>query len=227
MPNGKFVAYYRVSTVRQGASGLGLDAQREAVARYLNGGDWKLMAEMTEVETGKAADRPKLHDALRLCRLHKATLVIAKLDRLARNMAFTAWLMDSGVEFVAVDNPHATRLTIHILAAMAEHEAAAISTRTKDALAAAKRKGVKLGGDRAGNFETIAAAGRIAGNAARSKASKDRSADLAPTLADLRANGATSLRDLAAGLNERGFTTARGGAWSAVQVSRVLATIGG
>ena len=146
--SGKFVAYYRVSTDRQGKSGLGLDAQREAVTSYLNGGSWQLVQELVEVESGKRADRPQLAAALAACRKHKAKLVIAKLDRLSRNLAFIATLMDSGVEFVAVDNPHANRLTVHILAAVAEHERVMISERTKAALAAAKARGTQLGNPR-------------------------------------------------------------------------------
>jgi DNA invertase Pin-like site-specific DNA recombinase len=119
---GKFVAYFRVSTDRQGKSGLGLDAQREAVMNYLNGGRWTLVDEFTEVESGKRNDRPELVKALAACKKQKAKLVIAKLDRLSRNLAFIATLMDSGVEFVAVDNPHANKLTIPILAAVAQHE---------------------------------------------------------------------------------------------------------
>src|SRR5262249_50048544 len=118
---GKFVAYYRVSTDKQGASGLGLDAQRQAVTTYLDGAPWRLGAQHTEVESGKRADRPELTKALAACRKHKAKLIIAKLDRLSRNLAFIAALMDSGVEFIAVDNPHANKLTIHILAAVAQH----------------------------------------------------------------------------------------------------------
>jgi DNA invertase Pin-like site-specific DNA recombinase len=139
---GKFVAYYRVSTARQGRSGLGLEAQQSAVREHLNGGRWKLIAEITEIETGKRVDRPKLAEALKLCRVHGGTLIIAKLDRLARNVAFISTLMESGVDFEAVDFPQANRLTIHIMAAVAEHEAKAISERTKAALAAAKRRGV-------------------------------------------------------------------------------------
>src|SRR5262249_21708907 len=132
-PRGKFVAYYRVSTDRQGQSGLGLEAQRSAVLAYLDGGSWTMFAEFTEVESGKHADRPQLAAALVACKKHKAKLVIAKLDRLSRNLAFIATLMDSGVEFVAVDNPHANKLTVHILAAVAEHEREMISERTKAA----------------------------------------------------------------------------------------------
>src|SRR3954451_16215958 len=131
MASGKWVAYYRVSTQKQGASGLGLDAQREAVGRYLDGGNWQLAAEFTEVDSGKRNDRPDLAKALATCRRIGATLVIAKLDRLARNVAFVSNLMESGVEFTAVDFPTANRLTIHILAAVAEHEAAMASTSAK------------------------------------------------------------------------------------------------
>jgi DNA invertase Pin-like site-specific DNA recombinase len=142
---GKFIAYYRVSTDRQGKSGLGLNAQRKAVEDYLNGGRWTLVNEFTEIESGKRNDRPKLEEALAACKKQKAKLVIAKLDRLSRNLAFIATLMESGVEFVAVDNPHATKLTIHILAAVYQHEREMISQRTKDALAAAKKRGQRLG----------------------------------------------------------------------------------
>src|SRR6516165_4391847 len=137
---GKFVAYFRVSTDRQGKSGLGLEAQREAVMNFLNGGPWALVGEFTEVESGKRADRPQLEKALAACKRQKAKLVIAKLDRLSRNLAFVATLMESGVEFVAVDNPHANKLTVHILAAVAQHEREMISERTKAALAAAKKR---------------------------------------------------------------------------------------
>jgi DNA invertase Pin-like site-specific DNA recombinase len=142
---GRFVAYYRVSTDRQGRSGLGLEAQQKAVRDYLDGGSWDLVGELTEVETGRANDRPELTKALALCRKHKAKLVIAKLDRLSRNLAFIATLTDSAVEFVAVDNPHANKLTIHILAAVAQHEREMIAARTKAALQAAKRRGRVLG----------------------------------------------------------------------------------
>src|SRR4051812_30379048 len=174
MAGGKWVAYYRVSTAKQGASGLGLEAQREAVAGYLNGGDWQLAAEFTEVESGRKNDRPELAKALAMCRRIGATLIIAKLDRLARNVAFVSNLMESGVEFTAVDFPTANRLTIHILAAVAEHEAAMTSTRTKAALAAAKARGVKLGGDRHGLIRRFAKKGHAAGLTVRkTRAAKD------------------------------------------------------
>ncbi|MFY9290382.1 MAG: recombinase family protein [Methylorubrum rhodinum] len=222
MAQGRFVAYFRVSTARQGRSGLGLEAQQEAVRSYLNGGSWQLVAEVIEVESGKRSDRPKLAEALRLCRLHKATLIIAKLDRLARNVAFVSSLMESGVEFTAVDFPQANRLTVHILAAVAEHEAKLISDRTKAALAAAKARGVKLGGDRGATLSTEAKAKGVAVLQARANS---RAADLAPVVAELRASGATSLRSLAAGLNRAGIAPPRGTTWSPMAVSRTLARI--
>src|SRR5437016_5331644 len=154
----KYIAYFRVSTARQGRSGLGLEAQRQAVRTHLNG--VKPLSEFVEVESGRRSDRPKLTEALSACRVHKATLVIAKLDRLARNVAFVSNLMDAGVEFEAVDFPQANRLTIHILAAVAEHEARMISERTCAALAAAKKRGVRLGGfrERAGTCTDLAKA---------------------------------------------------------------------
>ena len=197
-----FVTYIRVSTQRQGRSGLGLEAQQTAVCDFLNGSDWRLVAEVTEVESGKRSDRPKLAEALKLCRLHGAVLVIAKLDRLARNVAFISNLMESGVEFHAVDFPQANRLTVHILAAVAECEAKAILERTKAALAAAKRRGVKLGGYRG---TTMTKAMRKAASEAIAKRAQSRAADLVPTIAELQAAGATTLRAIAAGLNERGI----------------------
>jgi DNA invertase Pin-like site-specific DNA recombinase len=213
---GKFVAYYRVSTDQQGASGLGLEAQRAAVNTYLDGGPWRLVAEHTEVESGKRADRPELAKALAACRKHKAKLIIAKLDRLSRNLAFIAALMDSGVEFVAVDNPHANKLTIHILAAVAQHEREAISERTKAALAAAKARGKKLGGPRLANA-------RKRSLAVRSAAADAFAANVRPIIEQIQASGVSSLRGVAKALTARGVRTARGGSeWTAVQVSNVL-----
>lgn len=143
----KAVAYFRVSTAKQGASGLGLDAQREAILRHLGSGAWTLIGEYTDIESGtrKGNARPELAKALAHAKRERATLVIAKLDRLARNVAFVSRLMESGIEFCAADNPAATKLTIHILAAVAEAEADAISRRTREALAAARARGVALG----------------------------------------------------------------------------------
>src|SRR5579862_1273650 len=176
MANGKFISYLRVSTAQQGASGLGLEAQRAAVLSYLNGGKWSLVQEVVEVESGKRADRPALATALRLCKKHRATLVIAKLDRLARNVAFIANLVESGVEFVAVDMSQANKFTVHIMAAVAEQEAEAISKRTRAALAAAKARGTQLGGRRvsAERFAEIGAAARRM----RTEQADKRAADL-------------------------------------------------
>ena len=220
MANGKFVSYLRVSTARQGASGLGLEAQRAAVDGYLNGGDWTLVQEVLEVESGKRNDRPSLALALRLCRKHRATLVIAKLDRLARNVAFISNLMESGVEFVAVDMPQANRFVVHILAAVAEQEAEAISKRTKAALAAAKARGTKLGGRRV-SAERFAEIGAAARQVRTERAERSR-AELLPTIAKIQAAGATTLRQIAAELNALEIPAARGGEWSAVQVRRIL-----
>ena len=234
MAEGKFVAYYRVSTEKQGRSGLGLEAQQEAVRSYLNGGNWRLAAEVVEIESGKRNDRPKLAEALRLCRLQGATLIIAKLDRLARNVAFISNLMESGVEFTAVDFPQANRLTVHILAAVAEHEREMISKRTKDALAAAKARGVKLGGVRPkhvekwgerGNLPAVGDKGREISRTVRIAKANDRLSLVAPIVREIRASGVTSLRQIAAALNERGIPTPRGAEWQAPQVKRVLERI--
>lgn len=221
MATGKFVSYLRVSTQQQGISGLGLEAQRAAVEGYLNGGRWNLVSELVEVESGKRNNRPQLIRALRLCRKYGAKLVIAKLDRLARNVAFIANLMESGVEFVAVDMPQANKFTIHIMAAVAEQEAEAISKRTKAALAAAKARGKQLGGRRV-SAERFAEIGASARQALMEKAERGR-AEVLPAIQRLQAAGATSLRAIAAGLNAEEIPTPRGhGEWSAVQVLRIL-----
>ena len=223
MATGKFIAYYRVSTGTQANSGLGLEAQRNAVADYLNGGRWKLLDEYIEVESGKNSDRPQLARALASCRLHKATLVVAKLDRLARNLHFLSGLMEAGVEFVACDIPTANRLTIHVLAAVAEDEAHAISERTKAALKAARARGVVLGGDRGNLTPEVRAKGRKSAIKVRKAAAAKRAADLLPIIESIRAAGAISLQDIADGLNQRGIPAARGGIWQPAQVMRVLA----
>jgi DNA invertase Pin-like site-specific DNA recombinase len=221
MATGKFISYLRVSTQRQGKSGLGLEAQRQAVTDYLNGGRWKLVQEVIEVESGKRKDRPELLRALALCRVHGAKLLIAKLDRLARNVAFIANLMEAGVEFEAVDLPQANKLTLHVMAALAEHEAAAISARTKAALAAAKARGTQLGGYR-WEIDRVARKGNRASAKVRAEHASKRAQDLLPMIEAIKAEGNTTLRQIAAVLNERGITTARGAEWRAVQVSRLL-----
>lgn len=222
MAKGKFVAYYRVSTQKQGVSGLGLEAQRSAVLDYLNGGRWTLIAEETEVESGKNNDRPALAKALAMCRIHNATLIIAKLDRLARNVAFISNLMESGVEFTAVDFPQANRLTVHILAAVAEHEAAMISARTKAALQAAKARGVVLGGNRGAFNAENTTRGRLRGLETRQKRAQKRAADLLPVIQSIRNEGVTSANAIAGALNQRSIPAPRGGAWNHIQVQRVL-----
>jgi DNA invertase Pin-like site-specific DNA recombinase len=217
---GNYVAYYRVSTKRQRRSGLGLEAQRQAVHRYLDGGDWKLIEEFVEAESGRRSDRPQLQKALKACRVYGATLVIAKLDRLARNVAFIANLMEAGVEFEAVDLPDANRMTLHIMAAMAEQEARYISTRTKEGLEIARQQGKQLGGTRP--KAQLTEAGREIGREAQRAQARRRAKDLLDAIEDIRSKGAKSLRDIAEMLNERNISTPRGGKWSATQVARVL-----
>lgn len=198
----KFIAYYRVSTERQRVSGLGLEAQREAVARHIGSAD--LLAEYTETESGKHhANRPQLLAALAECRKQHATLLIARLDRLARNVAFIAGLMESGVDFVACDMPLANKLTIHILAAVAEHEALLISQRTKAALAAAKAQGIRLGNPR------IAAARE---QARLSHRAHRPAAEILNLLREWRDKG-ISYRQMAERLNHLNIRPARGRAW--------------
>jgi len=183
-----------------------LEAQRASVINYLNGGTWELVGEFVEVESGKHSDRPRLAEALQTCRKHRAKLVIAKLDRLSRNLAFIATLMESGIKFVAVDNPHANKLTVHILAAVAQHEREAISERTKDALRAAKARGTKLG-----NPAVVAL-----------KASADHfAANVLPIIRSLQ-RGGISNNAIDGQLNERNVKTARGGKWTHVQVGNIL-----
>lgn len=218
---GNFVAYYRVSTARQGASGLGLEAQQDAVRTYLNGGDWRLVGEFTEVESGKRTDRLQLERALAACAAYRAKLVIAKLDRLSRDAHFLLGLDKAGVDFVACDMPHANRITVGVMALVAEEEGKAISSRTKAALAQAKARGVKLGGFRG---VAIGDQGRAASAASRAAVAKARAADVLPIVEEVRAAGVTSLGGIAKALSERGVPTARGGSrWTAEQVRRLLA----
>lgn len=229
--NGKFIAYYRVSTERQGRSGLGLDAQRAAVALYLNGGNWRIVAEFTEIESGRRSDRPELDKALAAARLHRCPLVVSKVDRLTRSVAFLSRLLEAGVDVRFADLPQiegATgRFLLQQMVAVAELEAGMISTRTKAALAAAKARGKALGGTRIrksdGKPAVISRKAQEIGAAANRKRATDRATDLAPTLAQIRKAGATTLRDIAAGLDAAGIPTPRGhGEWSPVQVKRTL-----
>lgn len=228
MNGAKIVAYFRVSTERQGQSGLGLDAQRTAVEQFAQRTGAEIVTSYTEIETGKRADREELARAIAHAKRSKATLVVAKLDRLARNVAFTSALMESGVEFVACDQPHANRLTIHILAAVAEHEAEMISQRTKAALAAAKNRGVKLGSAREGHWDgreeqrqVGLAKAQKAASKARARLADEAYEDIADDLKSMRAEG-LSLRAIAERLNEQGHTTRRGKTWNPMQVRNVL-----
>jgi DNA invertase Pin-like site-specific DNA recombinase len=233
MASTRYISYVRVSTQRQQASGLGLEAQQETIRSYLAGSSGELLAEHVEVESGTRADRPEIAKALAACRLHHATLIIAKLDRLARQVSFIANLLESGVSFYACDVPAANNLTLHLYSSIAEHEAKMISERTRVALAAAKRRGVKLGGFR----------GRVASNADRERArtakmalADSRSLDLAATIRTLQSEGCTSYRGIATRLNEmtipttgshnqHGQPTGHAGAWHGAQVARIISRI--
>lgn len=217
---GRFVAYYRVSTQQQGRSGLGLEAQRAGVEAYLNGGKWTLLDEFTEVETGKGANaldrRPQLRAALELARKRKATLVIAKLDRLARNVHFVSGLIESGVDFVAADMPQANKVMIQMHAVMSEWERDAISKRTKDALAAAKARGVQLGRAGTANLQKV--------NDRKHAYAQEHAERLRKTLAGFASAGMPQ-REQVEQLNALGLKSPRGGAWHLATLQRVLARV--
>ena len=210
IPPAPVVTYLRVSTDRQGQSGLGLEAQRAAVASYMAGR--ALLGEFVEVESGRKDDRPQLAAALALCRQHKARLVIAKLDRLARSVALISGLMESGVEFVAADMPEANRFMLHVMAAVAEHEREMISQRTRVALAAAKARGTRLGNPR---LDLVKMRARIADRVHGFRAA------VTPHIQALQAEG-RSLREIAAEMNATGISAPRGGSWHAASVWAVL-----
>ena len=222
----RLVAYERVSTARQGLSGLGLEAQRKAIGDFASARGAEVLARFTEVESGRKADRPELARALHLAKVTGATLVIARLDRLSRNAAFLLALRDSGVRFVAVDMPEANDLTVGIMALVAEAEREAISRRTKEALAVAKARGVKLGNPNGAAALRRAGKGGESLRAAISANAEAFAADLAPVLADIRATGHTSLRAIAAELGARGIRTRRGGRWQVSNVKAMLARLG-
>jgi DNA invertase Pin-like site-specific DNA recombinase len=220
MADGRYVAYFRVSTVRQGQSGLGLEAQQQVVNEWLNGGNWQVVASFTEVESGKDdANRPELTKALQMCRVHRATLVISKLDRLSRDAAWLLGLEKQGYDFVIASSPNVNRLTIGILALVAEDERRAISIRTRDALARAKARGVTLGRPENLSRQDV---GSVRGNAAKARKADARAADLMPLIEDLRAERCLSLRQLAAGLTERGIRTPLGRDWTATGIKNLL-----
>lgn len=218
MASGKFITYYRVSTQRQGLSGLGLDAQRDSVRQYLNGGSWEVVGEFVEIESGRKSDdqRPQLAAALAACKRNGAVLLVAKLDRLARNVHFVSGLMQAGVKFVAVDLPEANDLTLHVMAAFAEHEAKRISQRTKDALAAAKARGVVLGASGPTNLRRNIEQRQAAAHAFAHK--------LSGLINGMRARG-LSQRGMVEELNNLGVKAAKGGKWSLVQLQRTIANI--
>jgi len=213
--NTNFVCYYRVSTTQQGQSGLGLDAQRQAVRNYAEKVQGAVLDELTEVESGKVNERPILNQAIELCRRTGATLLVANLSRLSRNLHFVTTLQQSKVNFVAVDNPHATPFLIHILVAVAELERTMISARTKAALESAKRRGTKLG-----NPNFTASLGRA--RECRRVQSYRRFEQLVPVVRELQGSGLNSLKDLAVGLNRRGFKTPNGCQFTPTQVHRIL-----
>jgi len=216
MNKGDFIAYYRVSTKRQGASGLGLDAQKKSVLDYLNGGHWNLVAEYVEVESGKQNDRPELQKALAQAKATGATLILAKMDRLGRVAWFVLKLLaESGVRFVFVEMPNADTFAIGIRAVVAQEEGRAISERTKAALAAAKRRGVKLGtfGRELARMNKAAAA--------------ERARELAPVIADIRAKGFRTVRAVTGELNAREIPSPRGKSWHVPATFRLLKLVDG
>lgn len=209
----KVVAYYRVSTARQGRSGLGLEAQRAAVSSFCATKDGRIVAELTEIESGKRNDRPQLAEALQLARLTGSTLVVAKLDRLSRNVAFLATLIDSRVAFVAADMPEANEITLHIMAVVAQAEVKAISRRVKDALAAAKARGTKLGNPNGAAALRRAGQGNHASILVQQQRADLFAQEMLPILKHVQAQGHTTLQQMADELNARGFKARRGGRW--------------
>jgi DNA invertase Pin-like site-specific DNA recombinase len=222
MAHGSFVAYYRVSTAKQGRSGLGLEAQKAAVLAFLNGGSWLLLDEFVEVESGKRADRPELARALAACRLTGAKLVIAKLDRLSRDAHFLLGLQRADVGFVAADMPEANELTVGIMAVVAQAERKAISERTKAALAAAKVRRAAQGKAPLGGYRGGPAPSSRMGVAAKKARADAFAARLAPTLAEMRQQG-LSLHQMAAALTAKSILAPQNGAWTGTAVRRVLA----
>lgn len=215
MAEQQFVTYYRVSTDRQGRSGLGLDAQREAVRQFLATRPAIVIAEFVEVESGGKDDRPTLRKALSACQRAKATLLIAKLDRLARSVAFVAGLMDGDTEFVAVDMPHASRFVLHIMAAVAEHERQIIGERTKAALTAAKARGVRLGAN-----------GAVLARRHKAEAA-EYATQIAPAIQEAFDAGARTTRQIAERLNEKKLPSRQGGRWHPANTARVVRYLGG
>ena len=215
------VVYYRVSSKQQKRSGLGLEAQRDAVQRYVKANPGRVVAELTEVESGRRSDRPVIKEALWLCRVYGARLIVARLDRLARSTAMISGLMKSGVDFIAADMPLANRFTIHILAAVAEYEARLISERTKAAFAAAKARGRKFGNPKPETQRFSAVARRAQVRTMRERA-KARALDYMPLLCELRERGET-IHGIALQLTAMGLDTPnRRQVWRDKMVSRLF-----
>jgi DNA invertase Pin-like site-specific DNA recombinase len=214
----KFVVYLRVSTVRQGESGLGLEAQRTAVSNFVASlkGEAAIVKELVEVESGKRADRPVLQEAIRECKTIGATLLVAKLDRLSRNLHFITALQGSKVDFLAADNPHATPFLIHILVAVAQHEREMISSRTKAALQAAKNRGVRLGNPQ---FRTALPKAIES----RQRLAAGRNLELRRIVAEtMEKTGLRKLAEVAQALNLRGIKTNRGCDFTPTHIHRLL-----
>lgn len=226
VPSQRFVAYERVSTARQGRSGLGLDAQRKAIDDFAVLRGAEVIGRFTEIESGGKSDRPELAQAVNLAKLTGATLVIAKLDRLSRNAAFLLTLRDSGARFLAVDMPEANDLTVGIMALVAQQEREAISRRTKEALAAAKARGVKLGNPNGAAALRRAGKGGAALREAVARNADEHAEALAPLIRELQAQGVKTLRGIAGELNRRGMLTRRGGRWHVSNVQNVIQRIG-
>ena len=218
----RFIAYERVSTARQGVSGLGLEAQRHSIDAFAASRNAEVLARFTEVESGRNPDRPELAKALHLSKITGATLVIAKLDRLSRNAAFLLTLRDSGVRFLAVDLPEANDLTVGIMALVAQAEREAISRRTKEALAVAKARGVRLGNPNGAAALRRAGKGGVALRAAVVANADQHAQDLRAVVEAILADGVTSLRGIAEEMNRRGMRTRRGGQWQVSNVGNLL-----
>lgn len=218
----RVVGYVRVSTRKQGASGLGMEAQQAAIEAYCRQRGATILQSFTEVESGKHSDRPQLKQALHLAKVTGATVVIAKLDRLSRNAAFLLTLRDSGARFIAADMPDANEMTVGIMAIVAEHERQATSKRTQEALKAAKVRGTRLGNPNGAAALRRANRGNV--DSVRAiKAAADRHAqDLRPVIASLHSEGLTSLGAIAEALNTRGMLTPRGGRWHKSSVRNLL-----
>lgn len=222
-PRSRFISYYRVSTQKQGRSGLGFDAQKSAVEAYLSQHGGSELASFTEIESGKNNDRPQLQAALLRCRQTRATLLVAKLDRLSRNAAFLMNLRDSGVKFQALDIPEANTLTLGVLAVLAQHERELISARTRAALAARRARGLPLGNPR--DLSAYAARASALGRAVNAAKARARAKEVEPQIEEARKAGRSSLRGIAEHLNSFEITTPRGRRWTATAVRNVLMLI--